>query len=274
MSQTRIFDGAHLRADLVRNGGKRLMVTFDYRVTGRTGFGNLTPSDQFAAAGFDQLMIATRANDWFVNPDITLLEDVCATLRDGYGSAHAIGFSMGGYGAFRLAGALRLDHVVAVSPQISIDSRIVPFESRYNRESRLFDPVLGDMIAHVNRHLRGTILVDDLNVNDLTHARMLQVVFPQVRLVRLSGGGHPSTRVLRAARRTGTLQRLAMQPQTGPAAVLNAHRAARGAQAVYWSAIARAASARHPAWAARARQTAAKLKAATPDGVDAVRDSQ
>lgn len=274
MTPQRIFDGDHLRADLVRNGGDRLMVTFDHRVLGRKGFGTLPASEQFAAAGFDQVMITTRANDWFVNPDITALEDACAALRPGYGAAHAIGFSMGGYGAFRLARALRLDHVVAVSPQVSIDSRIVPFERRYTPESKLFDPTLGDMIGHVNRALRGTILVDDLNLNDLTHARMLQVVFPQVRLLRLSGGGHPCTRVLRAAQRTGTLQRLAMRPEIGPGPLLAAHRTARGDQAAYWMAIAKAAGVRHPDWAAHARQMAANLQPAVSDGVDAVRDSQ
>ena len=270
---TRIFDGAHLRADLVRNGGDRLMVTFDYRRLDRAGFGAIAPSRQFAAAGFDQLMIATRDNDWFINPDTRALEDACRSLRGSYGAAQALGFSMGGFGAFRLARALRLGHVVAVSPQVSIAPAVVPFETRYQREARSFDPALGDMTALYDPGLSGDILIDSFNLNDLTHARMLQVLFPRVRLVRLPGGGHPCTRTLRTARRAGLVQALALDPAAGTGPLHRAHRQIRGETPAYWDDRARAARAAHPRWAAQALQQAAKLRGGTDLGVDGRGDS-
>ena len=269
----RIFDGAHLRADLVRGGHDRLMVTFDYRRLDRAGFGQSVPSRQFAQAGFDQLMIATRDNDWFINADTRALEDACAKLRADYATARALGFSMGGFGAFRLSGALGLGHVVAVSPQVSIAPQVVPFETRYRREARAFDPALGDMTRLYDPELPGDILIDPFNLGDLTHARMLQVLFPRVRLIRLPGGGHPCTRILRAARRSGLVQGLAMHPDSGAASLRQAHRGARAGHAAYWQALARAALPQHPAIAAAAAARAAKLAGRGTDGVDADGDS-
>ncbi|MFZ3581562.1 alpha/beta hydrolase [Loktanella sp. DJP18] len=273
MNLSRIFDGAYLRADLVRRGSDRLMVTFDYRRLDRTGFAEVAPSRQFADAGFDQLIIATRDNDWFINAETTSLEAACLRLRGDYRIARALGFSMGGFGAFRFARALGLGNVVAVSPQVSIAPGVVPFETRYRREARAFDPGLGDMTALHDPALEGDILIDPFNLNDLTHARMLQLVFPRVRLIRLPGGGHPCTRVLRAVRRAGLVQALAIGPATGATHLRQAHRAGRGGTVAYWHALSHAAGRLHPRLAAQAAQNAAKLTTGTDDGVDDDRDS-
>ncbi|WP_394154431.1 alpha/beta hydrolase [Loktanella salsilacus] len=270
---TRLLDGAHLRADLVQRGADRLMVTFDYRRLDRDGFGPFVPSEQFAEAGFDQLMIATRDNDWFINPDTPALESVCRDLRRQYSTAQALGYSMGGFGAFRFSRALGLSHVVAVSPQVSIAPQLVPFETRYTREARRFDPALGDLTAIFDAGLRGHILFDPFNLSDLTHAQMLQVLYPRVALVRLPGGGHPCTRILRDVRRAGLIQALAMTPSRGPTALQSAHRAARANHPAYWRGLQHAAAARHPVWSSIARQSAANMADVAQDGVDEGGDS-
>ena len=269
----RVFDGDHLRADLVRRGGATLCVTFDYRRLGRAGFGTLSPSQQIAAAGHDQLMIATRGNDWFINPDTLALEAVCRSLRASYGAARALGFSMGGYGAFRFSRTLGLGHVMAVSPQVSIATDIVPFETRYRQEARLFDTALGDVTALHDPAVQGVILCDPLNLLDLTHAHMFQVLFPAVTLIRLPGGGHPCTQVLRAIGRTGLIQRLALGEVAAAVALQQAHRRARGHSPFYWTALGRAAAARRPDIAAAARHYAANLAADHTGGVDEDGDS-
>ncbi|MCF7701137.1 alpha/beta hydrolase [Loktanella sp. M215] len=269
----RVFDGDHLRAELVRRGGATLCVTFDYRRLDRAGFGPLSPSRQIAAAGHDQLMIATRGNDWFINPDTPALEAVCRPLRASYGAARALGFSMGGYGAFRFSRTLNLGHVVAVSPQVSIAPDMVPFDRRYRQEGRLFDSALGDLTALHDPALQGAILCDSLNLLDLTHARMLQVLFPALRLIRLPGGGHPCTQVLRAISRTGLIQRLALGEAAAAGALQQAHRQARGQSAGYWTALGRAAAARRPDLAAAAGWRAANLAAADTGRVDEDGDS-
>ncbi|SEN23113.1 hypothetical protein SAMN04488003_111108 [Loktanella fryxellensis] len=269
----RVFDGAHLRADLARNGGRRLIVTFDYRKRGRTGFGVPDPSRQFAAAGFDQLMIATQANDWFVNADLPALAGVCAVVRRDYAAARALGFSMGGYGALRLSGALALDYVTLVSPQVSIAPAVVPFDPRYRDEGRSFDMALGDLTPQASHALRGEILCDPCDAPDLIHARMIQALFPGLSLLRLTGGGHPCSQVLRATGRSGLLQRRAMDALPSARMIVTTHRQLRGGQACYWQALARAARVRRPHVAAMATARQAKLAAGTVGGVDADGDS-
>lgn len=223
---TRLLDGVHLSADLVKCGADRLMVTFDCRRQDRDGFGTVVPSEQFARAGFDQPMIAARDNDWFINTDTVALESVCRDLRNNYHAAQAIGLSMDGFGAFRFSRVLGLSHVVAVSPQVSIAPQRVPFETHYQQEARRFDPGLGDLTAISDDRLRGEILIDPFNLNVLTHARMLQVLFLRVALFRLPGGGHPCTRILRGAQLAGLIHARAIAPARGPSPVQAAQRTA------------------------------------------------
>ena len=260
MRPERLFDGLHLRADLVRAGHRRLMVSFDWRVIGRDGFSDFSPNRNFLQGGFDQLWIGSAANDWFVNSETEALEAALAGIADGYDEVRAIGFSMGGYGAFRLSRCLGIARVVAVSPQVSISQRHAPFEWRYRIEAEGFDADLGDLAVHADRRLAGHLLVDDLNAADVAHARALQALCPALRLVRLTGGGHPATAVLREARRAGKVQHLAMDPANGLAPLLAAHRSARAGQAGYWTRLARAAEPRRPACADAARLRARALE--------------
>ena len=107
----------------------------------------------------------------------------------------------------------------------------------------------------------------------LTHARMLQVLFPALRLIRLPGGGHPCTQVLRAISRTGLIQRLALGEAAAAGALQQAHRQARGQSAGYWTALGRAAAARRQDLATAAGWRAANLAAADTGGVDEDGDS-
>ena len=260
MSVARLFEGAHLRAEIVRAGHRRLMVSFDWRVVGRDGFSEFSPNRNFLAGGFDQLWIGSAANDWFVNPETEALEAALAGIANGYDEVRAIGFSMGGYGAFRLSRSLGITRVVAVSPQLSISQRHAPFEWRYRTEAKTFDADLGDLSVHADPGLAGHVLVDDLNAADLAHAHALQALCPALRLVRLTGGGHPATLVLREARRAGKVQHLAMDPARGLVPLLAAHRAARAGQAGYWTRLALAAEPRRPACADAARLRARALE--------------
>ena len=259
MSTERLFDGRHLRADLVREGHRRLMVSFDWRVIGRTGFRDAQPNRTFLDGGFDQLIIGAAANDWFINPETTALEAALAALPDRYDEVRAVGFSMGGYGALRLSRALRIARVVTVSAQLSIDPLLAPWEWRYRKEAAGFDGALGDLARHADRHVAGHVLIDDLIPADLAHARALQALFPALRIVRLTGGGHPATQVLRAARRAGMVQRLAMDDGGDPRDLLRAHRNARQGQQDYWARLAQAAEPTRPLCAAAARGRAALL---------------
>lgn len=256
MIVTRRFDGAHLRADLVSAGRRRLIVSFDWRRIGRSGFTDMTPNPRFLAADYDQLMIGTAANDWFVNADTRALETALAPVAQDYDQVLGIGFSMGGYGAVRFSRTLRINRLVAVSPQVSISHIQAPFEWRYREEAVGFDAALGDLTTTADPALAGHILLDDLNAADLAHGKALQRLCPRLRLVRLTGGGHPAVGVLREAKRAGRVQGLLLDPDAGLRPLLDDHRAGRGGQPDYWSRLARGLDRKHPVCAAKAREQA------------------
>ena len=262
MTPKRAFDGAHLRLLHVDHGHSRLMVTFDFRTPGKSDFGPVNPSRAFADNGFDQLMIKTRTNDWFINAETEAMEAVLAPLAARYKEVRALGYSMGGYGAFRFAAALKARFVAAVSPQMSIDPQVVPFDHRYRAEAKEFDPRLGRLPPH--KALTGFIIFDPFVRPDRRHARMLQQMFPEISLLRAGFGGHPASGVLRDAGRGGVVQRAAMG-LVPPGRILHLHRAARSGTNAYWSRLSAASATRHPALSAFAARQAASLQENAPD---------
>lgn len=251
-----VFEGDHLRAALIPGARPVLMVTLDFRRVTRKGFSEANNSSSFARQGYAQLSITCRVNDWFINPETEALERAVAPVAARYDRVQALGYSMGGYGAFRFARALGLTGIVAVSPQATIAPGAVPEDRRYPAEAARFDADLGDLAPRGRDDLSGVILVDPFKRVDLAHARLIRRAFPKVRLVPLAFAGHPASRLLRDAGKAWLLQReAAAAVQTG-AAIHEAHRAARRESARYWAALAEAAAARHPALAAVARDRA------------------
>lgn len=220
-----IFDGAHLRAVLHPARSALLMVTFDYRMNDKADFSADAHSTTFARMGHAQLCIKTRSNDWFINPDTAALQSALPAVAARFDRVQMLGFSMGGYGALRFAAALGARSVVAVSPQVSIDPAVVPFETRYIAAG--FDKVLGELALHPKPDLAGLLVVDPFAANDLRHARMIQTLFPQLALVRLNFGGHPAFQVVREVDKSWTLHHAAMARNPDPKLILAAHRAGR-----------------------------------------------
>ena len=262
--QTRVFDGAHLRAQYSTSGHRRLIVTFDFRQIGKSDFPTARTTHAFDQKGYDQLRIQSRANDWFINPETEALEAVLAPLAADYARVRMIGYSMGGYGAFRFARTLNATHVFAVSPQVSIHPTAAPFDRRYRREAAGFDPRLGDIASRPHPGVEGFILTDAFDARDRLHARRLQELFPRVRILRLGFGGHPATDVITGAGQGFPVQRTCVMDKPHPGFIYAAHRRARRLSPRYWRALAQQAEAAHPALAARARAEAARLEIAPP----------
>lgn len=260
----RVFDGAHLRVLHLRRGCDKLMVTFDFRTIGKSDFGPVNISQGFANAGFDQLMIKTKTNDWFINADTADMETLLPSLAAPYARVHALGFSMGGYGALRFAHSLGADFVMTVSPQISIDPAVVPFDRRYRTEAQTFDPRQGALPPLTQ--MPGIVLYDPFVAADRRHAAALSPLTPQMTQIRASFGGHPATQALREGGRAGAIQRAAMQ-LISPAQLRRAHRAARTQSATYMTRLARAAAHHHPTCAEAALSAAQTLGQNTPPKV-------
>ncbi|WP_417523488.1 alpha/beta fold hydrolase [Marinovum sp.] len=262
MTGERLFDGALIRATLFNPGQKTLFVSFRQRLAAPGQFDDPRPVRSITAAGMSHLHLQSRWNDWYINDETTALEAALRAHAAGYDDACAMGFSMGGYAAFRFAEALRLRRVIAVSPQYSIAPEHVPFDRRYRDCAGGFDADLGDLSTR-GTDLQGVILADPFRPMDIRNAALISAAFPQVSLVRLAGGGHPATGVLREGGRFGKLQAQLTKKQVPAVRITMLHRRSRRQSPKYWRHLAaQAEKSGRRALAARALARAEALDAA------------
>ncbi|NAZ36429.1 alpha/beta hydrolase [Rubellimicrobium sp. CFH 75288] len=251
-----LFEGRRLRATWFPGRSDRTIVTFDWRQEGREGFAPLWHATSFARQGFGQVTIRTAANDWFLNDETEALEGALSRWSPHGGRVQMLGFSMGAYGALRLARALGARQVVAVSPQSGLE---VAWDRRYPAEAASWPVALGHLGARAVPGLRGLLVFDPFVPEDRCHAARILGWFPALRPVRLGFGGHPAIRVLRGAGGMRLLQEQAGARSARAEPILAAHRAARRSSRGWWLRLARQAGERRPALAARARERASTL---------------
>ena len=231
----RVFDGDRLRADLWLPGARprTLYVTFRQRLPNPGAFSDDGPVQRALRQGLAHLHIQSRWNDWFLNDETTALEAALAPLRDGFSTALALGYSMGGYAALRLARALRLDQAIVISPQFTLDRAILPGERRYP-EAKDYDSGLGDLATFARFDLAGVVIFDPHRPLDRRHADLIARTMPQMALARFAFGGHPATGVLRELGGFRDLQGISMSPDAGAASLVALHRGLRARSTHYW----------------------------------------
>lgn len=231
----RVFDGDRLRAELwlPKTPATTLYVTFRQRVPDPGRFADDIPVRRALNEGLAHLRIQSRWNDWFLNAETPALEAALADLRSGYVAALALGYSMGGFGALRLARALGLDQVILVSPQFTLDRAILPAEKRYP-EGKDFDGRLGNLAVHGKPDLAGLVLFDPFRRLDRMHADLITRAMPAIGRAPLSFGGHPATNALGQAGGFRALQAISLAPGATAREVVGLHRRLRAGSPRYW----------------------------------------
>lgn len=248
MSQSgeRVFDGNRLRLTHFNGGNSRAILTFDFLRKDREGFGEISPSNSLRRWGWDQISLRSARNDWFINGETEAMEDALVTACARFETVAAIGFSMGGYGALRFAKSVGASRVIAISPQVSIHPRVVPWDKRYHKNAVEFEPRLGALGSRANGNLEGMIVFDPFEPFDRRHARRISDLYPCLRPVALPFGGHPASGVLRAAGRAGLLmEMLARDGGPGLHDLRNTYRTIRRGEPTYLISLARHALHRH-----------------------------
>ncbi|MGL4238121.1 alpha/beta fold hydrolase [Tabrizicola sp.] len=230
-----VFDGDLLRARLwwPDRPTTALYVTFRQWVPDPGSFSDPGRVQRALTAGLAHLHIQTRWNDWFLNPETPALEAALREVRHRFLTARALGFSMGGYAALRFSQALRLNQVLLVSPQVSLDPRLVPEEDRYP-EAAQFDPVAGDLARHARPDLIGVVVFDPFYRLDHLQARRIAALLPGIRFAKLPFGGHPGTSAIGDAKGFRALQRLSLGGQLKAEDVVQLHRSLRAGSTRYW----------------------------------------
>lgn len=240
-----IFDGGLLRARLTRPraGGEVLYVTFRQRLEDPGSFSDDPPVRQALVRGMAHLHLQSRWNDWYLNAETQALEAALVALRAGFASARAVGYSMGGYAALRLAAALDLAQALVISPQFTLDRRVIPEDCRY-REAATYDSHLGDLARHGKPDLRGVTVFDPSHPLDPIHARLIGRTMPGMTPAPCMFGGHPATQGIRAGGGFRMFQALGLESELSAQAVVRLHRQLRATSSRYWHFRAKACLAR------------------------------
>ncbi|MEP5154995.1 alpha/beta hydrolase, partial [Planktotalea sp.] len=232
MQSQLVFDGQFLRATLFEGARDKLFVTFRQRLGQDGSFDDPKPSRRFIDEGYAHLHLQSRINDWYINDETAAFETALAGLSR-YGRRAGIGFSMGGYASVRFASVLKLNHLIVVSGQYTIDPNLVPQDRRYRRHAGGFDPVMGWI--EENNAVQGAIVYDPLLPLDKLHAKQLQALCPKMRLVPMWGGGHPATGVIGSRKRFPRVQRQLLSGKVNEEALRRIHRECRMKSPLYWA---------------------------------------
>jgi hypothetical protein len=229
-----VFDGACLRATCYGAGTAGIIVTFDHWRRFRSGFAEVGPVQRALRMGYRSLVIASAANDWYLNADTAALQVALAGFVRPGDVVRSFGFSMGGYATLLFSRALRLQSTVLFAPQVSIRRAVVPFEQRWWREQGVIDAAQDRLGDFAKADLRGVILYDPYRVRaEGLQARAVQALVPQVQLVALPFSGHPPTAMLQAGKAYGGLMAQGIAGVVTAADVRRLHREHREATPAY-----------------------------------------
>jgi tetratricopeptide (TPR) repeat protein len=132
-----LFRSEDLLVRFVRAGGApsaACFVTFasytnEYTLD-RQGFAE----DFLHGEGIDAVHVLNRDNRWYQYPEMDEALAAAAKVARAYPRVFSYGSSMGGYAALRFARALGAETAIAISPQYSLDPRVVPFEERWQAD--------------------------------------------------------------------------------------------------------------------------------------------
>ncbi len=187
------------------------VVTFnsytDRRTLDREGFGERF----FASRRVNAIHVLSRDNDWYLLPDIERALAAAAKAAATFERVTAYGSSMGAYAAIwlgRLAGATT---AIALSPQFSIDPRVVPFEDRWNPDAPRLDYEIERRLGLTGFVSSADVFYDPTN-RDARHVELFRDCL-EVRDVRLPDCGHPVTGFLAEV---GLLKRVVLEAAQGP----------------------------------------------------------
>ncbi|WCT73020.1 alpha/beta hydrolase [Sphingomonas naphthae] len=163
------------------------------------GFDNYDPDAGLHSEGFGEAFCARRGisyvgvigrgNHWYQYGDLP--DALAAVARAVRGAARVMtyGSSMGGYAALRCADAVGASAVLALSPQYSSDSAVVPFEGRWRQEAQAIDwlPAFGGPLRCACR----PVVVYDSSAEDGRHVALI-AADTAIDAVPLPYVGHPA----------------------------------------------------------------------------------
>lgn len=117
-----------------------------------------------------------RTNEWWQTPSIFKAIQAVQDygIRARYKDICTYGLSMGGYGALMFSKKLQVDRVVAIAPQYSIDSQVVPFETRWQDDRSRVQFQYDDMAEGLIKQGQVVVFYDRFFEFDHLHVEMIE----------------------------------------------------------------------------------------------------
>ena len=187
-------------ASFVDRGEHQLVISFDNLSDAGYPYTDIRPwAESFVRGnGWSHLGIYARGPSWYRDAKlIHFLEN----LRDDeffarFGRVTLIGTSMGGFAALAFASLVPGAHVVAMSPQTTLDPLIVPWEDRFQKgQAQNWDLPYSDAATGLENAGKVYVIYDRFLEADQAHADRL----PQDKIITLNaiGCGHKTAVALR-----------------------------------------------------------------------------
>lgn len=258
-----IFGSDRIKAEYHRvPGATSVVVHWASLIPRRDSFSEETERNDrfFRGLGMSAICVYPRYNDWYLNDSLPDLLYAIETLAKGYAEVISYGLSMGGYAAVLTASDLRVDKVIAISPQFSVDPRKVPFETRWQRLLEKMDFRHDRLRNDGQSSALGVVVVDPMHKLDALHCDQILRMFPSWKRLNLPMGGHSATACLRDAGKIGDFGRALLRDDYDPGVLLGMHKAARSRSFAYWMEFTRNAQKKHGLWARRAISRAMELE--------------
>lgn len=196
MDKQIIFEDDHIRAIYLQGDSDTLVLSFGDLISRAKGL-SINAEKSLMKYNYAVVGIMPKQKSWFpaASSMAALLEHLDPILKQ-FKNIVGYGGSMGGYAAIKYAKALKMNRVVAMVPQYSID----PLEVEDKRYTDFYDAELNadmriqaqDIVADCEY----IIVYDPYFENDKEHYLKIKPLIPQLHTLHLPYTGHDAIAVL------------------------------------------------------------------------------
>jgi len=195
MDKQIIFEDEHIRAIFLPGDSNTLVLSFGDLITRASGL-SINAEKSLIKYQYNVIGVMPKQKSWFPQASMIELAKAISPILEGFKNIVGYGGSMGGYAAIKYAKALKMNRVVAMVPQYSID----PLEVEDKRYTDFYDAELNadmriqaqDIVADCEY----IIVYDPYFENDKEHYLKIKPLIPQLHTLHLPYTGHDAIAVL------------------------------------------------------------------------------
>ncbi|WOE41951.1 hypothetical protein [Acinetobacter chinensis] len=190
-----IFEDEHIRAIYLQGNSDTLVLSFGDLITRAKGL-SINAEKSLMKYDYAVVGIMPKQKSWFPASSISALMEHLSPILSQFKNIVGYGGSMGGYAAIKYARVLKMNRVVAMVPQYSIN----PAEVDDKRYTDFYDETLNaDMriqAQDIVSDCEYIIVYDPYFENDKEHYLKIKPLIPQLHTLHLPYTGHDAIAVL------------------------------------------------------------------------------